>query len=315
MSKTVTEMLLMRMFFEITQLSISNGMTLSQLSQKWERSGHSDEIPISWDMFNRDKMTIGSLFGITIDKHFDRAGDIFFIANPQALEKNENLQFAWNAVRMIELREMHDLDGTRLDITHFVDNIDTVLFFGDALKKNRTVKITHQKYTDSPLREVDIEPYWLKEYEGRMYLVGHITSCKNRRKVYSFGLDRILTYEVIPTKRRFRVPSSMNPISYYADVCGIVVPEDGKPRQIRIRAYDDEPCYLLTKPIHQSQRLVGEWKKGDEYADFDLMLIPTKEFTKKIIERAGRIVVLSPDDIRSEILETIEKTASRFREA
>lgn len=315
MSKKVTEVLLLRMFFEITQLNNSQGMTLKELSQKWVDSEHSDEVPISWDMFNRDRMTIGSMFGISIAKRFDKAGDIFYIANPHVLENNENLKFAWNAGRMIELRELYALEGTRLDISHFVDAVEKVMFFGESVKKNKTVKINHQKFDCSDITEVNLEPYWLKEYEGRLYLVGHIVTCKNRRKVYAYGLDRIWAYEIVPTKRRFKVPVGMDPISYYANVCGLVVPENQNPQKIRIRAYDDEPCYLLTKPIHHSQKLVSNWQKGDPYADFELFLIPTKEFTKKIIERAGRIVVLSPENVRKDFLETIEFIASRFRGA
>lgn len=315
MSKKVTEMLLLRMFFEITQLNNSKGMTLKELSQKWVDSEHSDEVPISWDMFHRDRMTIGSLFGISIAKRFDKAGDIFYIANPHVLENNENLQFAWNAGRMIELRELYALEGTRLDISHFVDAVEKVMFFGESVKKNKTVKIKHQRFNCSDITEVDLEPYWLKEYEGRLYLVGHIVTCGNRRKVYAYGLDRILKYEVVPTKRRFKMPVGMDPISYYANVCGIVVPEHQEPQKVCIRAYDDEPCYLLTKPIHHTQKIVSEWKKGDPYADFELRIIPTKEFTKKIIERAGRIELLSPAELRTEIRDILEKAASRYRGA
>lgn len=318
MGKKSPDLVLYRMIFEVTTLlSIGEkGMTINDLSKEWVGDTHSDEVAITWPIFNRDREMIGKLFGITIDQHKEYVSESrFYIANPHVLEDNTNLKFALNASRMLCLQEFFSLQGTRLDIHHFVDDIEKVTFFGKALMKNKTVKLIYQKHDLSPIRDAEIEPYWLKEYEDRLYIIGHPTKWENRRSVTTYALDRVMEYEVIPTKRRFRVPVGMDPITYYMNVCGVVVPRNEKPQHILIRAYSDEPCYLLTKPIHHSQKLVSDWLKGDPYADFELFLIPTKEFTKKIIERAGRIVVLSPENVRKDFLETIEFIASRFRGA
>lgn len=318
MGKKTPDLVLYRMIFEVTTLLSKGekGMTINDLSEKWVEDTHSDQVAITWPIFNRDREMIGNLFGITIEKHKEYVSESrFYIANPHVLKDNSNLTFALSAARMMCLQEFFSLQGTRLDIHHFVDDIEMVVFFGRSLMKNKTIKLLYQKHELSPIRDAEIEPYWLKEYEDRLYIVGHRTKWENRRSVSTFALDRVLEYEVVPTKRRFKVPVGMDPITYYMNVCGVVVPHNEEPLHIRIRAYDDEPCYLLTKPIHHSQKLVSNWQKGDPYADFELFLIPTKEFTKKIIERAGRIVVLSPDDVRKEFLETIEFIASRFRGA
>lgn len=317
MSKKSADLIMFRMFFMVTKLLESKrGLTISELSDMWVNNLHSDQVPISWDIFNADREKVGILFGISIDKHcYFEGGDRYYITNPQAIANKENLIYALNASRMTGLQKLFALDGIRLDISHFIDDIEKVLFFGNALTNNKTVKFLYQKYTDSEISEVEIEPYWFKEYEGRMYLIGHYTDSNDKEKVHTFPLDRILQYEIVPNTRSFRVPTGMNPISYYWNICGIYIPKDVKPMSIRIRAYEDEASYLLTRKIHRSQELVGTWTKGDPYADFDLFLIPNKEFTKKIIERAGRIVVLSPENVKAEILEIIEYTASRFRGA
>lgn len=317
MSKKSADLIMFRMFFMVTKLLESkNGLTIKELSDLWVHDTHSDELPISWDIFNADREKAGILFGISIDKHsYFEGGDRYYITNPQVVASKENLVFALNAARMKDLQTLFSLDGIRLDISHFIDDVEKVLFFGNALKKNKRVKFLYQKFTDSPIRDVEIEPYWFKEYEDRMYLVGHYPNSEDRKKVYTFPLDRITNYELVPNTRSFRVPNGMNPISHYWDICGVFIPKNVDPIHIRIRAYDDEPSYLLTRKIHRSQELIGTWTKGDPFADFDLFLIPNKEFTKKIIERAGRIVVLSPENVKAEILEIVEQAASRFRGA
>lgn len=319
MIKTSKETRLFRMFFIVScLLETERGLTINELSVKWQAEIQSEE-PLPWKTFDRDRQEIGTLFGIYIDSNNpnkkNREEARYFITNPDAIKDNENLDFAWKAIRLMGLNQLYALDGIRLDIHHFVDDVEKVLFFGDALKNNRTLKICYQKFEDCPVREVDVEPYWLKDYEDRMYLIAHITTCQERRKVYSFSLDRILHYEILPTKRRFHVPPGMNPISYYYNVCGIVVPENAEPEKIRIRAYKDEPSYLLTKKLHHSQKLVGEWDKTMEYADFDLFLIPNNEFKAKLISRINRLEVLSPQSLREDILTTLDLSASRYRGA
>ena len=318
MSKKATDIVLLRLLFEITQLlkSGSKGMTRHEISNAWVHDNiHTDEQHITKKTFTRDRQKISTLFGISIEYYSIDNECFFYIANREAIEKGDNLKFTLNAARMLQLQELFMLQGSRLDIHHFIDDIEKVLFFGDALKKNRTVHILYQRFNVSPIRPLDIEPYWMKDYEDRLYLIGHIPSWTDRTKVVCLALDRIQAFEVVPTKRSFHVPKGMDPITHYTHVCGVVVPEKGKPVKITIRAYDDEPCYLLTKPLHHSQQLIGTWDKSMPFADFELFLIPTLEFKKKIIERAGRIVVTSPDDVRADLLETIEKTASRFRGA
>lgn len=92
----------------------------------------------------------------------------------------------------MRLQELFMLEGSRLDIHHYIDDIEKVLFFGESLKKNRTIKLKYQKFDCSPPRTIMIEPYWLKDYEDRIYLVGHPISCSNRKKVITLALDRIL---------------------------------------------------------------------------------------------------------------------------
>lgn len=308
--------MLFRMIFEInTLLNANPGMTIDELSDAWMEHEHTDEIPITPRIFRSDKRIIACMFGISIEPcKFDHT-NVFCITNPEVIQNNKNLAFALNAAKMLALQELFSLDGTRLDIHPLIDDIDKVMFFGECLMKNCVTKIRYQKFDESPVREVSLQPYWLKDYEDRMYIVGHLTSVHDRKKLRTFALDRILSYNIVHTARRFHVPVGMDPISYYTHVCGIVVPNHAKPQKVRIRAYEDEPSYLLTKPIHHSQTLSGPWDKSCQFADFDLFIIPTLEFKKKIIERAGRIEVLSPNSLRAEILETLEKTASRFRGA
>ena len=160
----------------------------------------------------------------------------------------------------------------------------------EAMKENLVVRITYSKFNKSKSPKFPIEPYCVKLFENRWYVLAHNIQY-NEYRIY--GLDRIEELEI--TGERFKIPKDFSATEYFSDYYGIVVDENIKPEHIIIRACRDHVPYIKTLPLHQSQRLVED---NGEFADFEFILAPTYDFIMRLLHVGGMIEVISPASLR-----------------
>lgn len=80
-----------------------------------------------------------------------------------------------------------------------------------------------------------------------------------------------------------------------------VSPKFGESCQhIMFKAYHPADSYIMTKPIHHSQRVV---ERHDDYTILSLDLIPTYEFETIMLTYADKCEILEPLDLREKIKE------------
>lgn len=80
-----------------------------------------------------------------------------------------------------------------------------------------------------------------------------------------------------------------------------VSPKFGESSQhIVFKAYHPADSYIMTKPIHHSQRVV---ERHDDYTILSLDLIPTYEFETIMLTYADKCAILEPLDLREKIKE------------
>lgn len=140
---------------------------------------------------------------------------------------------------------------------------------GTALRDNRILFCTYQKFSDSEPYDCIIRPYALKAYEGRWYLLAR----KNdEREFKHFSLDRIQRLEL--TDKSFR-PVRFNAKDFYAPFFGIFCDQKLKPQSILIRTDEQTAHYFRTLPLHQSQQELEP--DGDTYR-FRLQMCVTPDF-------------------------------------
>ena len=79
--------------------------------------------------------------------------------------------------------------------------------------------------------------------------------------------------------------------------------------RIVIRAYGYERFYLRDLPIHSSQREIGQ---GEDFADFELFLRPTIDFSGHLMSRGNLIKVLTPQWLADEIRDMHREAAMMY---
>ncbi len=144
---------------------------------------------------------------------------------------------------------------------------------GTALRDNRILSCTYQKFTDTEPYECALRPYALKAYEGRWYL---LAQKNNELEFKHFCLDRIQRLAL--SDKTFR-PVHFNAKDFYASYFGIYCNQKFKPQNILIRTDEQTAHYFRTLPFHHSQQ---ELEPQDGIYRFRLTMCVTPDFEREM---------------------------------
>ncbi len=167
------------------------------------------------------------------------------------------------------------------------DHLTTIL---EAMKENRVVNITYRPFKKTHSYTFPIEPYCVKLFENRWYVLAHNI---HYNEIRIYGLDRVEMVET--TDDKFKLPKDFEAAEYFSSAFGVVIESDVKPERIIIRANEDHKPYLKSLPLHHTQKLIKDY---GEYADFELNLAPTYDFIMKLLHAGAMIEIISPESLR-----------------
>lgn len=266
-------------------------ISFSELSDRWERNKDlSDYRPLPRTTFNRWKDAIELLFGINICCRYTTQGYLYYIENPEEINKHKVKKW------MIDSFATGNLIGENLSLKDRIlvdetpsgyDHLANIL---TAMKESKVLNITYRSFLNTESRTFDANPYCVKLFEKRWYV---LTRREDRQSFFIYALDRIEQLTI--TDKSFSLPKDFSAEEYFADYFGVVTERDKKPERIVLRAYNEHKSYMKTLPLHHSQKLL---KETDEYADFELHLIPTYDFVMRLLHVGAMIEVLQPTSLR-----------------
>ncbi|MBD5304406.1 MAG: WYL domain-containing protein [Bacteroides sp.] len=260
------------------------------LSDKWQRHKElSDDRPLHRATFNRWREAIYDQFSIFIDCQ-KTGGYLYFIANPEDIDDDKLKKWMLDSYAVGNaIGENLSLKGRILveEIPSGRDHLTTIL---ESMKDNRVINITYHPFRKSQGYTFPIEPYCVKLFENRWYVLAHNIQYDDIRL---YGLDRMENVEV--TAETFRLPKDFDAEEYFSTAYGIVIGTGEKPEKIILRANEDHKYYLKSLPLHHSQRLIED---AGEYADFELFVAPTYDFVMKLLQAGSMIEVIEPAHLR-----------------
>lgn len=265
-------------------------ISFEEISERWERNKDlSDYRPLSRATFNRWKDAIFIQFGIIIS--CQRAGGyLYYIESLEDIDE-DNLK-KW----MLDSFAVGNLIGENLSLKDriLVNQVpsarDYLAALLEAMKENRTVTITYCAFGKTKSYTFCIEPYCVKLFENRWYVLAHNVQYDDIR---IYGLDRIEDLKV--EDRTFKLPKDFSASDFFSSYYGIVTNMNINPERIVIRAYKDHIPYINSLPLHHSQKLLED---NGEYADFELYLVPTYDFVMRLLHVGAMIEVVSPVSLR-----------------
>lgn len=265
-------------------------ISLEEISDRWQRNKDlSGYRPLSRATFNRWKDAIFSQFGIIIS--CQRAGGyLYFIENPEDIDEDELKKWMLDSFAVGNLISENLSLKDRILVSKIPSARNHLATLLDAMRENRTVTITYCGFNKSKSHKFPIEPYCVKLFENRWYVLAHNVRYDDCR---IYGLDRIEDMEM--TTDRFRIPKDFSASDYFSNYYGIVADSGIEPECIVVRVYRDHIPYMVSLPLHHSQKLL---ECNGEYADFELFLAPTFDFIMKLLSAGDMVEVISPKSLR-----------------
>ncbi len=279
----------------IRETSQSNGITLKELQEKVidELTAHGDtNIAVSDRTLKRDLQNIRDNLKIGINytpsKGYHMAEDE--VSQPKNIE---------NILESFDILNALNADT---GMNHFVyparrpaqgrEHLYPLL---KATQKKHLLFIRYQKFGEQEISEWEIEPYALKEWRSRWYLLGII---KGKNQLTTFGLDRIISMKKLAGKF---IPRDINISEIYRDCFGIYNDENIPAEEVILSFNKKEGEYVKSQPIHHSQEILLDPTHQDRLV-IRLKIKITKEFILELLARGFSLQVHKPDSLRQEIL-------------
>ncbi len=290
--------------FLIIKLLRKHSASFEQISEMLQNESemHGYDYNVSVRTFQRDCQDIASLYSIEIV--YDKYKKAYCIQYDQQPELSERMLEALDTVNALRI------SNNLSEFIHFESRKPrgTELLHGliYAIKNKIKVSFLYEKFDEQQAFTRIIEPYALKEFKSRWYLVGNDTA---NNKVKTYGLDRISDLEI--EKAKFVIPNEFNYDKYYKDSFGIITIEDIKPVEVLLLFQPITGQYIKSMPLHHSQKVLKDDKKG---VLISLTVCITFDFIVEILSHGEHVKVISPKSLIDQILESLNNSISNYKE-
>ena len=295
------------------------GLTYKEFAERWERSSQNvlgTSLPKR--TFADCLRAIEETFDIDISSDA-RNGYRYRIVQRDWLENDRVKDWLLSAFAVNGL--LQDSRGLRERVM-FEDipsGNDYLLEVLNAMRENRVLAVTYQDYFDKEPRDILLEPYCVRVFRQRWYVVGVMenkpkgkepTELTNQGRIRRYALDRIVTLG--QTDATFKMPRGLSVDDYFTNAFGIIVePEEYDVETIHMKVYDinHRREYLRSLPLHHSQR---EIEQTANYSVFELRLAPTYDFVQAILSMGDEVEVLTPEYVRQEVRRRVKEMHQRY---
>lgn len=182
---------------------------------------------------------------------------------------------------------------------HFLDEIY------QAIVKKVVLVITYKSFKSRDEQTFNFHPFILKEFNNRWFVVG---KKKGSQPISNLALDRIIKIDY-----DFNTPAlehNFNAEEYYKNVVGVTVNDGMQPRVIQLWVDAHNAPYVITKPIHHTQRLLQQNEDGSIV--INLFLIENFELERVLLGFGGSLEVLKPERLRHRMKSILNEAIIRY---
>lgn len=263
---------------------------------------HDFELVVSLRTFQRDLKEILSIYGIEIK--YDRTRKVYFIENDSEDEYSERMFEALDVFQALNLNQSF------ADFIHFdtrkpkgTEHLNGILH---AIQNRFQLEIRYHKFWSDEAEKRVVEPYLLKEFRKRWYVLAFDLEKKEFR---TFGLDRIVAMDIKSIK--FQHPQKINSKERFKDSFGVIAADSEiKAEEIVLHFTQNQGNYIKTMPLHSSQQILEE--TNDEMW-VKVKLAPTYDFMMEILYYGEFVKVLEPKHFADQVKARLEKAVELYR--
>ena len=280
-------------------------ISFEEINRRWLDSDMSDGEALSIRTFHKWRIAIEEMFGLIIEN--EQGGQYrYYIQNAEELKSGSLRSWLFNTLTVSNL--MMDSISIK-DKVLFEEIPDGEQYLPDileALKKNLVLGMSYQSYTRDEANTFEVEPYCLKAFKQRWYLVAR-SPYYEKNMIYS--LDRVKWLGL--TDKNFKYPKNFNSEEFFEDCFGIIADLKVGVETVKLKVSAGQANYLRSLTLHQTQK---EIKRTDEYSIFTVRLRPTFDFRQEILSQGCDIEVLEPKWFRDEVAEISKHMWNKYKD-
>jgi len=252
--------------------------------------------------FQRDIKEIRNIFGIDIEYSKSQRG--YFISQTEM----ENMNFQ----RMIEAFDMFNSLNLARDLEPFIylekrkpQGTENLFGLLHAIKNKLQINFSYQKFWEDEANIRSAEPYALKEFKYRWYIMAKDL---NDERIKSFALDRLTNLDI--TKKTFKYPENFNIEESYRYCFGIISPNESEPEEIVLSFEPNQGKYIKSLPLHNTQQILID---NDKELQVRLQLYITFDFVMELLSFADNMKVIKPKSLIKEIKDAHGRAFKQYK--
>ncbi len=277
-------------------------ITFEEINEQWRASElnySGDDIPLK--TFHNHRHAIEDMFDISIECD-RRNGYVYYIDNSEDMERGGVRQWLINTFAINNLiNESHKLKH-RILFEKIPSGQYYLTAIIEAMRDSIAIEIVYQSFGAEESHIATIEPYAVKVFKQRWYLLGY-----NGSQIKAYSLDRIFSLK--SSEKSYSLPSSFDSEEYFYNSYGIINDSNIPATEIRIKANGIKAKYIAALPLHHSQT---EINKCDNYTIYSFYLSPTYDFRQELLSHGAEIEVLSPQWFRDDIISQIKEQLKMY---
>ena len=268
----------------------------------------SESIGTSSRTIKRDLQEIRKYMGVSID--YSKANNGYYI--PEDEDQQSDLErvlepfdllssiYAENKLPGFVFPEKRQHKGT--------EHLYTLI---QAIKRSRIVEILYVKFDDTEPRLRVVEPYGLKEYHGRWYLLAKEVNgrIEDAGEIKTWGLDRISHITI--SSDRFSRDLEVDVETEYKNCIGIYSDKDKPVEEVILSFPPMGGRYHVAHPFHESQEVV---LANDQEYIIRLKVRITYDFIMELLSETQDVTVLAPQHLKAELVRIYEQAIQRMVE-
>ena len=263
---------------------------------------HDYNLKISKRTFQRDLADILSLYQINIEYDFSKKK--YFIQLNEDAHLSERILEAFDTLNAL---------NSSVGFSQYLDleqrkSIGNNNFHGllHAIKNKLQLEISYQSYWDAKSSSKKVEPYLLKEFKNRWYLIAKDLA---KGELRTYGLDRII--ELSFSKKTFIYPKDFIPETHFKDSFGIIRKDSDKPVQNVLLSFDPhQGKYIKSLPLHPSQEIV---KDNEDELLIKLKIYVTFDFIMELLSYGESVEILEPEFLRETVKNKLKEALSLYK--
>lgn len=215
-------------------------------------------------------------------------------------------QFAWMEELLSRLEDKFHLKGKTESLIGFEQNpyltgLDFLSDLFNAIVNKQTLKVEYKSF-DKPVVNLIIHPYYIKQFNNRWFLFGLNGEYGT---IQNLPLDRIVCIQ--NANELYIENKDIDFDEYFDDVIGVTIPREGKLEHITLQFSPERLQYVLSKPLHHSQKI-----KDKQNGIIEISVIPNKELESLILSFGNQVEVISPQHYREQIYHQITDLIKKY---